>query len=250
MAVSPAADGHAGTADGPAGGDTGGADGSAGDAAVSVDLLILAGGRGERLGGQDKAALELRGRSLLDRVLEGAGDLGGSVVVVGDTPVPAGVLRTLEDPPDGGPVAGIAAGLAALEAAASSAPSSSARSLTSSSETRPGWVAVVAVDQPGAAPALAALRAALSEVPPEDDAVSHEDSTGHRQWLLAIYRRPALEAALRALPSPRGVSVRRLVADLRWHVVERGTEHLGDVDTWADAASWEDRLTPPGNPSG
>ena len=108
MAVSSAADGHAATADG-----------SAGDPAVTVDLLILAGGRGERLGGQDKAALEVGGRSLLDRVLEGAGDLGGDVVVVGDTPVPAGVLRTLEDPPDGGPVAGIATGLAALDAAAS-----------------------------------------------------------------------------------------------------------------------------------
>lgn len=244
MAVSSAADGHAATADG-----------SAGDPAVTVDLLILAGGRGERLGGQDKAALEVGGRSLLDRVLEGAGDLGGDVVVVGDTPVPAGVLRTLEDPPDGGPVAGIAAGLAALDAAAASGTSSAppdpeprAPVPAASPAARPGWVAVVAVDQPGAAAALAALRAALPEVPPEADAVSHEDGTGHRQWLLALYRRPALEAALHALPSPRGVSVRRLVADLPWHVVRRGAEHLGDVDTWDDAATWEDRLAAPDDP--
>lgn len=200
-----------------------------------MDLLVLAGGRGQRLGGQDKAALEVAGRSLLDRVLEGAHQLGGSVVVVGDTPVPAGVLRTLEDPPDGGPVAGIAAGLAAL------------RRTGEDVVERPGaaWVAVVAVDQPGAAAALATLRSALPGVPPTADAVSHEDGTGHRQWLLALYRRPALEGALARLPSPRDTSVRRLVAGLTWQVVGRGTEHLGDVDTWDDAAGWEARLAAP-----
>ena len=188
-----------------------------------VDLLVLAGGRGERLGGRDKAALTVSGRTLLDRVLDATPALGGSVVVVGRTPVPEGVLRTLEDPPDGGPVAGIAAGLQALGPGAP-------------------WVAVVAVDQPAAAGALAALRAALPTVGEDVDAVSHEDIGGHRQWLLAIYRREALEAALAAVGEARHTSVRRLVADLRWRTVERGAEHVGDVDTWADAEGWERRL--------
>lgn len=205
---------------------------------VRVDLLILAGGRGERLGGQDKAALEVGGRTLLDRVLEGAEQLGGSVVVVGDTPVPDGVARTLEDPPDGGPVAGIAAGLVALDAA----DAGDGRGAAGGDARPAAWVAVVAVDQPGAAQALAVLRTALPGLSVSVDAVSHEDDGGHRQWLLALYRRPALEAALRRLESPRGVSVRRLVADLRWHVVEGGTEHVGDVDTWEDASRWEGRL--------
>lgn len=201
----------------------------------AVDLLVLAGGRGERLGGRDKAALEVGGRSLLERVLEAAPVLGGRVVVVGDTPVPPGVLRTLEDPPDGGPVAGIAAGLTALDTGrprrTGGAPSE--------------WVAVVAVDQPGAASALAALHAVLRTTPPVADAVSHADQEGHRQWLLAVYRRPALDTALGALPTVRDTSVRRLVADLRWHVVERGAQHLGDVDTWDDASRWERRLAGP-----
>lgn len=190
---------------------------------MEVDLLILAGGRGERLGGQDKAALQIGGRSLLDRVLEAAPALGGRVVVVGDTPVPDGTARTLEDPPGGGPVAGIAAGLEELSPASP-------------------WVAVVAVDQPGAARALTALRAALAQVRAEVDAVSHVDAEGHRQWLLALYRRPALEAALAALGGERHTSVRRLVADLRWQTVDRGAEHVGDVDTWDDARRWEQRL--------
>lgn len=198
--------------------------------AVPVDLIVLAGGRGERLGGQDKAALVVGGRPLLERVLDATPLLAGRVVVVGATPVPPGVLRTLEDPPDGGPVAGIAAGMELLAAEAASPADASP------------WVAVVAVDQPSAAVALEALHRALPALPDEVDAVSHVDATGHRQWLLALYRRPALEGALAALPGTRHTSVRRLVADLAWHVVEDGTEHLGDVDTWDDLAHWDPRL--------
>ncbi|WP_162802967.1 molybdenum cofactor guanylyltransferase [Ornithinimicrobium avium] len=195
----------------------------------AVDLLVLAGGRGERLGGQDKAALVLDGRPLLDRVLDAAPSLGGRVVVVGDTAVPPGVLRTLEDPPDGGPVAGIDAGLAVLgRAGRDGGPAP--------------WVAVVAVDQPAAAQALSSLRAALTRVPDDVDAVSHVDGTGHRQWLLALYRRAALEGALAALPGARHTSVRRLVGDLAWWAVDAGGEHVGDVDTWADLEGWERRL--------
>ncbi len=187
-----------------------------------VDLLVLAGGRGRRLGGVDKGALVVEGRPLLDRVLAAAPVLGGGVVVVGRGPVPDGVRRTLEDPPDGGPVAGIAAGLDALGEEAD-------------------WVAVVAVDQPGAEQALSALHAALHELVDGVDALAHTDATGHLQWLLAIYRREALAAALAQLPRVRDVSVRRLVADLAWHPVGTGAEHVGDVDTWADLADWERR---------
>ncbi|HSP59759.1 MAG TPA: hypothetical protein VLO09_01740, partial [Ornithinimicrobium sp.] len=111
------------------------------------------------------------------------------------------------------------------------------------------WVAVVAVDQPGAARALVALHTVLEELgagpvggPEGVDALAHTDPTGHRQWLLALYRRDSLAAALARLPDVRDVSVRRLVADLRWHEVGPGSEHVGDVDTWADLAGWERRL--------
>src|SRR5699024_8033051 len=59
-----------------------------GMASSIVDLVILAGGRGSRLGGQDKAALVVGGRSLVERLLQDV-DLGGVVVVVGHTPLPA-----------------------------------------------------------------------------------------------------------------------------------------------------------------
>ena len=193
-----------------------------------VDLLILAGGRGSRLGGQDKAALVVGGRTLVERLLQDV-DLGGRVVVVGRTPLPPApegrtVLQTLEDPPDGGPVAGIAAGLDAL-----------GRSGTE-------WVAVAAVDQPQAAPALAVLADEVADVDATVQAVSPVDATGHRQWLLTVYRRSALEAALGALPDVRNSSVRRLVSGLRWQEVVVEPEHLGDVDTWADVEDWARRV--------
>ena len=63
---------------------------------VGHDVIVLAGGGGTRLGGVDKAALEVGGRPLLHRVLEGT-RRARRVVVVGATAVPDGVLRTVEE---------------------------------------------------------------------------------------------------------------------------------------------------------
>src|SRR5690606_20017954 len=106
---------------------------------VEHDALILAGGRGTRLGGVDKAALEVGGRSLLSRVLDGV-RAARRTVVVGAVDVPDGILRTVEVPQGGGPVAGIAAGLTVLGEG-------------------PGWTLVLAVDQPEAGQAVPALLA-------------------------------------------------------------------------------------------
>src|SRR6476469_8155507 len=75
--------------------------------------IVLAGGRGERLGGADKPALRIGDRSMLDIAL--AAVAGPPVVVVGpDRETPAGVAVVREEPAGGGPAAAIAAGLAAL----------------------------------------------------------------------------------------------------------------------------------------
>src|SRR5437868_6931200 len=75
--------------------------------------LVLAGGRARRLGGIDKALLEIRGVTMLDRVLGAAAPNCDQLVVVGavrETGV-AGVRFTIEPEPGGGPVPAVAAGL-------------------------------------------------------------------------------------------------------------------------------------------
>ncbi|WP_433536262.1 molybdenum cofactor guanylyltransferase [Micromonospora sp. CA-249363] len=77
--------------------------------------VVLAGGAARRMGGVDKAALPIGGRSMRDRVLAAVGDAAPRVLVGPGDGVPDGVRVTREDPPGGGPVAAMAAGLALLD---------------------------------------------------------------------------------------------------------------------------------------
>ena len=61
--------------------------------------MVLAGGRAERLGGEDKAALEVGGATLLERALARGCSGARRVVVVGDErPTARPVLWTREHP--------------------------------------------------------------------------------------------------------------------------------------------------------
>src|SRR3982751_3132988 len=76
--------------------------------------LVLAGGQARRLGGVDKALIDVGGMTMLDRVLAAAAPHCEELVVVGqlrDTAVP-GVRFTTEAQPGGGPVPAVGAGLA------------------------------------------------------------------------------------------------------------------------------------------
>src|SRR5207253_6166424 len=79
-----------------------------------VVAVVLAGGEGRRMGGVDKAALVVGGRTLLDRILAAAAGVAGRLVVVGP-PRPVGLERAVlfvqEDEPGGGPVPAVAAAL-------------------------------------------------------------------------------------------------------------------------------------------
>ncbi|WP_235734366.1 molybdenum cofactor guanylyltransferase [Nocardioides alcanivorans] len=78
---------------------------------LALGAVILAGGTGARIGGADKASIELGPRTLLAWCLDAVID-AGEVVVLGDwvhTERP--VTFTREDPRGGGPAAGLLHGL-------------------------------------------------------------------------------------------------------------------------------------------
>ncbi|MBU8857902.1 MULTISPECIES: NTP transferase domain-containing protein [unclassified Micromonospora] len=77
--------------------------------------ILLAGGAARRMGGVDKPARAVGGRSMLHRVLAAVADADQRIVVGPSGPVPEGVRTTREEPPGGGPVAATAAGLALLD---------------------------------------------------------------------------------------------------------------------------------------
>ncbi|PYG01024.1 Molybdopterin-guanine dinucleotide biosynthesis protein A [Georgenia satyanarayanai] len=188
--------------------------------ALDHDAVVLAGGTGRRLGGALKPQVEVLGRRLLDHVLDATGDASRVVVVAPEAvPVPDGVARTLEDPPHGGPVAGIVAGLRAL---GSGAP----------------LVLLLACDLPGASAAVPRLLAAAEESGATDaDGLVLSDDGGREQWLLGLYVRSALEAAVASVAAAggvRGAPVRDLVAPLRLLAIPAATGEVRDIDTWAD----------------
>jgi molybdopterin-guanine dinucleotide biosynthesis protein A len=176
---------------------------------VEFDAIVLAGGGSTRFGGVDKAMLVLDGVSFLDRVLQ-ATDAAASTVVVGPRRTTyREVDWTLEDPPAGGPVAGLAAGLGYGDAPV---------------------VVVVSCDLPWiTADDVANLVNHLDH----HDGYGLRDTDGREQQLAAAYRRTALAAAIDRIGDPRDQSVRRTLAglDLAW----TDPTHAGDdVDTWAD----------------
>lgn len=197
----------------------------------SFDAIILAGGTASRLDGVSKPDVELAGRRLLDHTLAATAGAGRVVVVAPESvAVPDGVVRTLEDPPHGGPVAGLAAGLAALDGHPAGG-----------TGTAP-LLLVLSCDVPFVAGAVPRLLAAVGEGAVGEGAVGEgaegaclRDASGYLQWLVAVYRTAALRGRLDALASERrGSSVRALVAPLRLAAVPARGQEAADVDTWAD----------------
>ncbi len=142
--------------------------------------MVLAGGAGRRMGGVDKAALHLRGITLLDRVLSAARPVCDRLVVVGpERPTAvAGVVFVSEAEPGGGPVPAVLAGLAATPDC--------------------DILLVLATDLPLLRPDH--LRRLLDGL--QGDAVAAQDSRGPNP-LLAAYRSPALaERAARLALGP------------------------------------------------
>jgi molybdopterin-guanine dinucleotide biosynthesis protein A len=176
---------------------------------MMFDAVILAGGAGRRLGGVDKAAIEVGGISTLQRAL-GAVTAAQRVVVVGPRrPAPERVIWTREDPPGSGPAAAIAAGMKATSATT---------------------FVVLAVDMPFVDSSI--VQDLVGRVEGGDGAML-VDEEGRPQPLAAAYDRIALERRFAVLGEPAGASVRELIEGLDLRSVAGGRAAT-DLDTWDD----------------
>lgn len=193
-----------------------------------IGAIVLAGGRGSRLGGVSKADLVVGGERLLDRVLGAVAHCTPRIVVApADVAVPPGVIRTRENPSYSGPAAAVAAGSEVL----------------ASRQPVPGWVLLSACDLPAVAAAIGPLCEAVSDAAGDVDAfwATSDPHDPRIQWLVAVVRTRALASAVDALGGPGGcvdASMGRLLGDLRWQPVVVPATAVDDIDTPADKERW------------
>ena len=184
--------------------------------------IVLAGGRGSRLGGVDKARLEIAGVTTLDRVLAALAPLVAETIVVSNDDALVGTpgVRVVRDPE---PHAGV---LPALLAALS--------------EARQSLCVLVACDMPFLEPTL--LRRLL-ELATEQDVVIPEIG-GQLQPMHAVYRRQpcrdAIAAALargdrRMISFLDGLRVRR-VAEAEARLLDPELRSFFNINTAEDLA--------------
>lgn len=174
---------------------------------MDFGAIVLAGGRATRLGGADKAAVEIAGRTLLERCLAAVAAASAVVVVGDERPTSREVTWVREHPAYGGPVAGLYAGLDVL------APD--------------GPVVVLAVDMPEVT--AGTVRRLLTATDGRDGAVL---AAGGRRHLAMAVRRDALE---RVRPEQtEGAAMRGLWSALDLADVPALGEEAHDIDVPED----------------
>ncbi|WP_436496645.1 molybdenum cofactor guanylyltransferase [Actinokineospora sp. HUAS TT18] len=172
--------------------------------------IVLAGGKATRLGGVDKPALEVGGRSMLAAAVSAVA-MADRVVVVGpERPVPVPVVWTVEDVPGSGPVAALAAGLARLDLPADTT------------------VVVLAADLPLISPET------VGRLTSYGGPVVLTDAEGRDQWLLSAWPLGALRDAMPA--RPEGAALRRVLSGLDPARLPAVGGEAADVDTPDDLA--------------
>lgn len=173
--------------------------------------IILAGGQAARLGGVDKASIEIDGRTLLDRALESVIDASEVVVVGHPVPTDRPVTFVLEDPRHGGPAAGLLTGRDSLL-------------------RRFPTLAVLAVDMPHL---TASTFRRLHEA-----AVGHEGAAlvgadGRRQ-LTYVLETARLDAVRPDREGQHNLSIKALLAPFDLAEVPQVGREAQDIDTWTD----------------
>jgi molybdopterin-guanine dinucleotide biosynthesis protein A len=199
---------------------------------TAYTAVVLVGGRAERLGGADKTRLEVGDRPILMRVLDAVAD-ADRVVVVGRRDASDAdsdrVRWVCEEPPGGGPVAGLAAAMIEIET---------------------DVLVLLAGDLPFVEDVPGVLLTALADTPGAD-AIVPVDRHAHRQPLTAAYRTQPVRDGLARSGDPHGLAMRTLLD--RLNVTTLGPESFGvdvfdDVDTMEDLTAARHRAGTPPDP--
>lgn len=191
-------------------------------ASPAYDALVLAGGGASRLGGADKPAVTVGGRTLLDRVLAACEGAARTTVVGPRRATHRPVVWAREEPPGGGPLAGLHAGLAHVER---------------------GTVLVLSADLP-----FLDLRTVreLLDIRAGDEGTLVSD--GRDQPLLAAYAAEPLRRELALLRTEyghlSGLPLKLLLPGLRLRRVTTpsAASAAADCDTWDDIATARARI--------
>jgi len=188
--------------------------------ARAFDAVVLAGGRGMRLGGADKPGLVVGQRTLLGSVVSAVTSAGAARVVVVGPQRPAAlghgtgagrVTNAREEPPGGGPVAALRCGLAGV-----SAPS----------------LVLMAADLPF----LRAAHVTRLLAGPAGRGMVLLDSSGRPQWLASCWPAALLRGAL---DTYAGSSLRGLLGPLDPVLLPDETA-AGEPPAWLDCDTAED----------
>jgi molybdopterin-guanine dinucleotide biosynthesis protein A len=180
--------------------------------------IVLAGGAGSRLGGVDKASIDVAGRSLLERALAAVAGARATIVVGPDRDLPPGITGTQEQPPGGGPVAAVAAGLTSLSAQG----------------VDDGLVVVLACDMPFLGTGAVERLVATARDRRDRDGAAYVDARGRRQHLAAVYDITRLRTAIGSLDQVDGAAMRHVAELLTMVEIEADPETTLDCDTWPD----------------
>lgn len=187
-----------------------------------LDVIILAGGKGTRMEGLDKADIVVDGERLIDVILDDlalqTGLMQVVVVTSRDLKLRPGVKHVAENPPFSGPLAAINAGVKDLAAGDPSA-----------------MTAILAVDAPDSAEMLDSLITALNSHDEAD--VAAVQSEGSLQTLCAVWNTEALTRYLRSIGEVEDRSVYALF-DLAEVTKIDGTGQERDYDTLEELAAY------------
>jgi molybdopterin-guanine dinucleotide biosynthesis protein A len=186
---------------------------------LGYDAIVLAGGRGQRLGGPGKPGIPLAGWPLVDHVLLAVSGAAHRIVVGPPRIGLADPVFCREQPAGSGPAAGIDAGLA---------------------QVRQPVVAVLAADLPFIAAALPELRRSVAM--DGTDAAVLVDSTGRVNYLASVWRTAALFGALERLGNPANAPVRRLYDGVDVTLLADFDALGADCDTPADLRVADERI--------